>query len=144
MSAGDRIGRKARVFYKGGVTGEKPLDDRSQGNPVELVLGVGDVPPGLDNAFLEMGVGEERTVVIPPSLGYGERDRGGVQVYPRTLSPAFEKVGVGDTVAWTNPVSGRAIPVRVVGADAQLVTLDFNHPFAGKELTYWLRLESIE
>ena len=43
----------------------------------------------------------------------------------------------------TNPASGKAIPVRVVNADAQLVTLDFNHPFAGKELTYWLRLESI-
>ncbi len=144
MGENSRIGMKARVFYKGGITGEEPLDDCSQGVPIELVLGVGDIPPGLDRAFLEMNVGEERTVVIPPSLGYGEHDKDGVQIYPRTLSPAFEGVGVGDIVSWTNPVSGRAIPVRVVDADAQLVTLDFNHPFAGKELTYWLRLESVE
>lgn len=144
MGADVRIGRKAQVFYRGGVTGEEPLDDCSQGSPVELVLGVGDFPPGLDKALLEMSVGEERTVVIPPALGYGEHDEGGVQIYPRTLSPALEKVGVGDVVSWTNPVSGSAIPVRVVDADTQLVTLDFNHPFAGKELTYWLRLETVE
>lgn len=143
MDPNTRIGRKAQVFYKGGISGEEPIDNHSHGNPVELVLGVGDVPPGLDRAFLEMSVGEERTVVIPPSLGYGEHDKAGVQIYPRTLSPAFEKIHTGDVVAWTNPASGKAIPVRVVNADAQLITLDFNHPFAGKELTYWLRLESI-
>ena len=92
MDPNTRIGRKAQVFYKGGISGEEPVDNHSHGNPVELVLGVGDVPPGLDRAFLEMSVGEERTVVIPPSLGYGEHDKAGVQIYPRTLSPAFEKI----------------------------------------------------
>ena len=139
-----KAGKRAQVRYRGGITGEKPIDDMSNGEPVTLVLGVGEIIPGLDHAFMEMEIGEERTVVIPPEDGYGEHDPDGVQTYIRTFSPAFETAQVGDFVFWTNPASGMKIPVRVVKADEQLVTLDFNHPFAGNELTYWVQLVGLE
>ncbi len=144
MDKNQRVGRRAFVLYRGGVAGEAPIDDQSQGDPVEIVLGVGELPKGMDDAFLAMEVGEERVVDIPCELAYGAHDSDGLQTYPRTYADGFASLAVGDVVSWTNPVSGRPIPVRVVKADDQLVTLDFNHPFAGKDLTYWLKLVSIE
>lgn len=140
----DRRGKIALVQYKGGVTGEEPFDDKSTGEPMQVVLGVGDFPPGMDEAFLDMEIGEERTVVLPPDQAYGEHDSDGVQTYTRTFAEGFENLQVGDVITWTNPQSGRKIPVRVIKADDQLVTLDFNHPLAGKELTYWLKLVDIK
>lgn len=135
-----RIGKVALVHYCGGASGENPVDDCSTGEPERVVLGVGELPRGMDEAFLDMEVGETRTVVIPCERGFGEHDPNGVQTYSRTFAEGFENLRVGDVVFWTNPVSGRRIPVRVVEADDRMVTLDYNHPLAGKELTYQLEL----
>lgn len=143
MSANERVGRVALVRYRGGITGREPIDDRS-GDPLRVVLGVGQLPKGMDDAFLDMAVGEKRTVVIPCELGFGEHDPNGVQIYPRTFIQLDRELAVGDVLSWVNPASGQPIPVRVIEADAQLVTLDFNHPFAGEELTYELELVELE
>lgn len=139
----DYIGKTALVFYKGGATGEEAIDDHSTGEPESISLGVGSLPKGMDNAFLDMEIGEERTVVIPPELGFGQHDPNGVQVYSRTFIRNGMELKKGDVFAWQNPVSGMPIPVRVTEASEELVTIDFNHPFAGRELTYWLKLVDI-
>lgn len=143
MEREERIGRVVKALYKGGPTGEEPLDDHSAGEPEELVVGVGQLPRGIDEALLDMEAGEERTIIIPCEKGFGPYDPQGVQTYPRAAIEGGEKLQLGDVFPWTNPASGQPIPVRVVKADDQLVTIDFNHPFAGKELTYWLRLVSV-
>lgn len=144
MSGNDRIGRMALVHYLGGITDQEPFDDHKDGEPEKIVLGVGEVPKGVDDALLDMEIGEERTVIIPCDLGFGEHDPGGIQTYTRTSIENGEKLKQEDVFAWTNPASGLPIPVKVIKADAQLVTIDFNHPLAGKELTYWLKLIDIE
>lgn len=144
MQTNHNAGRRARVYYKGGVTGQPACDDCSQGEPVEVVLGVGDLPKGMDDAFLDMKVGEERTIEIPSDKAYGAHDPDGVQTYPRSYQHGFENLHVGDVITWTNPASGKQIPVRVIECDSQLVTLDFNHPLAGEDLTYWLKLVSLD
>lgn len=140
MNKSEHIGRTAFVRYQGGATGEEPCDNFAKDKPVEVVLGVGELPKGIDDAFLSMEVGEERRATIPCSLGFGEYDSSGVQTYSRAYAEGFETLEAGDIITWTNPASGMRIPVRVIEADAQLITLDFNHPLAGKELTYWLQL----
>ena len=49
----------------------------------------------------------------------------------------------GDVFQWKNPASGLPIPVRVIEAREHAVLVDFNHPFAGKTLEYWLKLEKV-
>ncbi len=139
----DRTGKTVRAYYKGGPTGEQAIDDHSTGRPEELIVGVGQLPKGLDEALLDMEVGEERTVVILPEKGFGPHDPHGVQIYPRAFIDNGDRLKAGDAFPWINPASGCPIPVRVVEADDQLVTIDFNHPFAGKELTYWVKLVSV-
>lgn len=138
-----RVGRVAHVKYVGGVTGEVPVDVHED-EALEVVLGVGGLPRGIDHAFMEMEIGEKRTVVIPPEDGFGFHDPQGVATYPRVFIEGGERLKRGDVFAWTNPVSGRPIPVKCVDADESSVVIDFNHPLAGKQLTYSLELVSVE
>ena len=143
MKNNARFGSCAYVHYKGGVRGEEPFDDRSTGEPVKIILGAGSVIPGIEDALSEMEPGEERIVVVPPDQAYGRRDPDGVQVYPRTMFAFGSGLGVGDVFQWTNPASGMPIPVRVIDATEDAVTVDFNHPLAEQTLEYWLRVERI-
>lgn len=144
MSAKQRVGRVALVHYRGGATGEEVVDDCGSGAPQRIVLGAGEIPRGLDEAFLHMEIGEERTVVIPCERGFGFHDPAGVNRYPRTFIENGDKIEKGDVFCWTNPVSGSPIPVECIDADSSSVLIDFNHPLAGKELTYWVKLDGIE
>lgn len=143
MKNNDQFGKCAYVHWKGGVAGEEPVDDRSTGEPVKIILGAGQVCPGIEDVLSEMQPGEERTVVIPPEDAYGRHDPDGVQTYPRTFIPFGNELEEGDVFAWTNPASGQQIPVRVIESRPDAIVVDFNHPFADKTLEYWLRVEEI-
>ena len=138
MKNNAQFGKLAYVRYKGGVKGEEPFDDRSTGDPVKIVLGAGQVCPGIEDVLSEMAPGEERIVVVPPEQAYGRRDPDGVQTYPRTMFSFGHELKEGDVFGWTNPASGQQIPVRVIEAYPDAVKVDFNHP-----LEYWLKIEKI-
>ncbi len=143
MRYSERSGRCALVRYRGGAVGENPLEDFSKGEPVEIYVGTGAVPPGIDDALYEMEIGEQVTVRIPPARAYGDHDPRGVQVYPRSFVVNGDKLAMGTVFTWTNPASGKEIPVRVIGATKDYVKVDFNHPLAGKEIEYWIELVDI-
>lgn len=143
MKNNGRFGQCAYVHYRGGIKGEEPIDDRSIGDPVRIVLGAGAVIPAIEDALSEMEIGEERTMVIAPEDAYGKHDPEGVQVYPRTMFAFGNELKEGDVFQWTNPASGMPIPVKVIEAHQDVVKVDFNHPFADKTLEYWIRLEDL-
>lgn len=139
----ERSGRCALVHYRGGAAGEAPIEDCSVGDPARIHIGTGAVPPGIDEALYDMVIGEERTIRIPPGKAFGDYDPKGVQVYPRSFIRNGEALEMGTAFAWTNPGTGKDIPVRVIAADEHCVTIDFNHPLAGKDLEYWIELVDI-
>lgn len=137
----NRMGMVAYIRYKGGVQDDPELiEDHSQGDPVPVRLGAHRVPKGIEDVLFEMEVGEERTVHVPSERGFGvyvERD---AQWYPRTLIPHGYDMNVGDFLPWTDPQNGLKKLVRVTAATEDGVKIDFNHPFAGKDLDYWVEL----
>lgn len=143
MRNNHRFGMCAYVRYRGGVAGEPAIDDCSQGDPVKIILGAGSVVPGIEDALSEMTPGEERVVRVPPEEAYGAHDPDGVQTYPRMMFSFGSELEEGDVFQWKNPASGLPIPVRVIEAREHAVLVDFNHPFAGKTLEYWLKLEKV-
>ncbi len=70
MDQADRRGRRALVYYRGGAQGEEVIDDFSTGRPAEILIGCGQVPPGVDELLLEMQEGEERLVTLPPEKAW--------------------------------------------------------------------------
>jgi FKBP-type peptidyl-prolyl cis-trans isomerase 2 len=70
IAQNDRRGRRALVYYRGGARGEEAFDDLSTGRPAEILIGCGQVPPGVDELLLEMQAGEERFVTLPPAKAW--------------------------------------------------------------------------
>lgn len=135
-----RSGQYALVHYRGGAAGEEPIEDHSMGEPVKICIGAGEVPLGIEDALYEMEIGEQRIVMVPPARAYGDYDPEGIRVYPRSFIKNGDKLEAGTVFPWTNPASGKDIPVRVIEATDDYVKIDFNHPFAGKSIEYWLEL----
>jgi FKBP-type peptidyl-prolyl cis-trans isomerase 2 len=140
MKNNSRFGEVISVLYRGGALGEEPSDDHSTGEPVKIVLGAGQVCPGIEDLLSEMALGEERTVKIASDDAYGRIDPDGIQTYPRAFFPFGHELEIGDVFSWTNPASGLPIPVRVIDAQSDAIVVDFNHPLAGYDLEYWLKV----
>lgn len=143
MDQFDRRGRLALVYYRGGALGEETFDDFSTGPPAEILIGCGQVPPGVDELLLEMQAGEERVVTLAPEKAFGLHDPAGVQSYARLSIEGGDRLQTGDWLSWTNPASGSPIPVKVTASTPDTVTLDFNHPLSGKTLEYWIKMVDI-
>lgn len=135
-------GKRALIEYQGGAKEEKPFDS-CKGAPIQILLGCGDLPSGIDEALMNMEAGEERIVEVPPEKGFGLHDPKGVRQYLRSFIKGGETLKVGDAFPWLNPLSEKRIPARVIDGDESSVLVDFNHPMAGKTLVYWLRLVKV-
>jgi len=101
-----------------------------------VVVGEGDVLKGLDRALLEMKVGEERTVKLQPAEAWGERNPNNISVVPLQQ---FRQRKISPVPGLVVDVNGRQ--GRVQSVSGGRVRVDFNHPLAGKELLYELKVE---
>lgn len=143
MKHSEYRGKCALVRYRGGVVDEEPVEDCMSGDPVRIMLGAGEVPPGVDEALYDMAIGEMRTVVIPCEKAYGRRDPDGVQSYPRTYFRNGDELQKGDLILWSHPVWGVDVPVSIVEATGAAVVVDFNHPLADMDLEYTFELVDV-
>ena len=134
------IGSVVSIFYKGGITGEEPLDVRDSGTPLTVMVGDLKLPKGIEDGLMGMVEGEERTLEIEAVDGYGEYQSELAQWYPRSMVDQGYTLVVGDVMFHRNTEDGHKQPAFVTEVTDDNVKIDFNHPFAGKHLTYWVKL----
>lgn len=116
--------------------GDGQVVDASQpGAPLTYLHGEGQIVPGLEAALEGMDVGGKKQVVVAPAQGYGEHDPRGVQEVPRgAFPPDFEpEVGMELTAEGQN---GEPVPFAIRDVKPESVTIDLNHPLAGKTLHF--------
>jgi peptidylprolyl isomerase len=137
-----KAGDTVRVHYTGTLTDGTQFDSSSGRDPLEFTVGSGQIIPGLDKEIPGMEPGEKKQVKIAPEEAYGERDPSRVQTIPRDKIPENIPTDPGTQLQMQTP-QGQAIPVTVMEATDSEVTLDANHPLAGKELTFDVELVEI-
>jgi FKBP-type peptidyl-prolyl cis-trans isomerase SlyD len=116
------------------------LDTSRGGEPLGCVEGAGQIIDGLEAALAAMQPGEAQRLVVPPERGYGPREEALVQRVPRDRLPVAE-LKVGDQFR-TAP-DPHAPVVTIVAVDGDGVTLDANHPLAGRELHFDVELVAV-
>ena len=135
-------GNTVHVHYTGKLTDGTLFDSSSGRQPLEFTLGAGNVIPGFEAAVLDMAIGENKTVTIASEQAYGPRVEEAVRKFPRSGIPRDIQLEVGIQLQAHDP-EGRPIMFTVIELDDNDVTLDANHPLAGKDLVFELELVAV-
>ncbi|MBR2522186.1 MAG: FKBP-type peptidyl-prolyl cis-trans isomerase [Coriobacteriales bacterium] len=143
MSEKVEIGSVVSILYKGGVVGEEPMDDRSSGDPLTVMIGNMQLPRGIEEALVGMEIGEEKQLEIPFEKGYGPYQEKLASWYPRPMIKNGYKYKVNDVLFHIHPEDGHRQPAFITDATDDELKIDFNHPFAGKDLSYWVKVVNI-
>lgn len=118
------------------------LLDSSQNSGFAYLHGAGNIIPGLEDALAGMTAGDELDIQVAPEDGYGVRDESKQQVIPRTMFPTDEPVAAGMRFHAQLPNGGLAV-VTVTGVDDEEITIDGNHPLAGIDLRFSVKVIDI-
>ena len=136
--SGDRV----LVAYTGRFD-DGSIFDSSEGNPpLEFTIGAGEVIPGFDSAVTGLKAGESRTVAIAPEDGYGLHLPEMMAEVERRQIPDDHLLEVGNYLEVSAP-NGARFEVRIAGLTETTVSLDGNHPLAGKTLNFEIQLLGI-
>jgi FKBP-type peptidyl-prolyl cis-trans isomerase SlyD len=116
--------------------------DSSTGNaPLTYLHGVGQIVPGLENALVGKAVGDKLDVEVSAAEGYGEHHDFMVQQVPRDAFQGVDEIEPGMQFQAQTPQGGMTVTVTAV--DATTVTVDGNHPLAGKNLFFAVEIVSV-
>ena len=139
MNVGD--GKVVLIHYtlrddKGAVLGSS-----DGGDPIAYLHGRGGIVPGLEEALAGRTSGDRLDIVVAPEKGYGLRDESLVQMIPRDRFPDAAALAAGQQFHAGGPHGGRLLTVTRVEKD--LVTVDANHPLAGRSLHFSVQVAEV-
>lgn len=120
----------------------KIVDSSSGREPLIFVQGSGQIIPGLDGELIGLKKGDKKNVTVPPESGYGTVDPNAIKKLPRAAFNESEKMKAGDVV--TGNVQGQEFQARIVEVGGAEVTLDLNHPLAGKTLNFDIEVKDVK
>jgi FKBP-type peptidyl-prolyl cis-trans isomerase SlyD len=130
------------LHYTLTVDGDKVESSLDRGEPLWIVLGHGQLIPGLEAALEGHVPGDSLAVDIAPADAYGERQEGQVQRMSKKYFPHADRLKPGMTSALRLKDGGqRAVTVHKVGMST--IDVDMNHPMAGKTLHFDVTLEQV-
>jgi len=137
-----KSGDTVKIHYTGTLDDGSQFDSSAGRDPLEFTLGSGQVIPGFDNAVEGMAVGEQKSVRIEPEDGYGPRHDQMIQEVPKSALPddLEPKTGMG---LQARAPDGRILDLTVTEVSEDTITVDGNHPLAGKALNFDIELVSI-
>ncbi len=131
-------GDKIKVDYTGSFENGEVFDaSEKHGQPLEFEAGSGMVVPGFDAAVIGMEIGEEKEFVLNPEEAYGMVDERAIQKVPKDKFPKEAKV---DMIIGVPLPDGQQIPAKIIKIDEKEVTIDLNHPMAGKILKFKIKI----
>jgi peptidylprolyl isomerase len=137
-----QLGDTVQVHYTGRLTDGTVFDSSQQREPLEFTLGQGQLIPGFEQVVLGMTPGESKTGTISSAQAYGAHQSELLLNVERAQFPQDIQPHVGQELQMSRP-DGSAVPVVVTAVTASQVTLDANHPLAGKDLIFDITLVAI-
>lgn len=137
-----KYGDIVSVHYTGRLQDGTVIVTTQNKAPAQLALGQSQVVPGLDNTVVGMSIGECTTARIPADNAFGPYRKEMTQTIPINRFPAHIKPSVGQILR-DHQEDGQIINVKVAQVSDTSITLDANHPLAGKDLIFDVQLVDI-
>lgn len=134
-------GQVVSMDYALHVDGEI-IDQSGAGAPLEFIQGSGQIIRGLEGALYGMAVGDSKAVVVAAADGYGNFDQAAFVEVPRDQFPPTIPLKPGVELQ-VRDQANRVLPARIESVNESTVRLDFNHPLAGKELRFDVKIVAL-
>lgn len=136
-------GSRVSISYIGTLDNGRIFDSTEESGPLTFVIGSDQVFSALEQAIIGMAQGETKNVLIPAAEAYGPRLEANILKVKRELFPAERELRIGEKLRLEFS-GGRERVMIILELDDQEVTLDGNHPLAGLDLTFALRLDTVD
>ena len=136
MKPGDKI----KVHYSGTLNDGSVFDSSDGRAPLEFTIGENQVIKGFEDGVKDMKLNQEKTIKIKPEDAYGESNKQLIISVPKDRFP--QNIEVGGRLVLKGP-EGQHIPAFVSEVKEDKVIIDLNHPLAGKELTFKIKVVEI-
>ena len=135
-------GMTVKVHYTGKLNDGTVFDSSKSRDPLEVTLGNGHLIQGFENALAGMKAGDAKTVTIAADDAYGAHRHELVVQFDRAQFPENIDPGVGVQLNLKSP-DGNVLNAVITAVEGDRVTLDANHPLAGKELTFEIEMVEV-
>lgn len=137
-----KLGDAVKFHFTGTFQDGDQFDTSHGNDPLEVTLGEGNIMPAVEQALVGMAAGDSKKVDVAADQAYGPRRPELVVEVERSNLPPELQLEVGGVLQATGQ-QGEVIHLTVVSMTETMVTLDQNHPLAGKDLTFDLELVEI-
>lgn len=138
-----KAGDTVKIHYTGTLEDGTQFDSSQGREPLEFELGSGQVIPGFDKAVEGMAVGEQKSVKIDSDDAYGPHNGQMIQEVPKSALPDDLEPKKGMALQ-AQGQDGRRVNLTVTEVGSESITVDANHPLAGKDLNFDIELVSID
>lgn len=137
-----KTGDMVRVHYTGRLSDGREFDSSAGRDPLEFTIGSRSLMPAFEDAVIGLDVGQSESLTVPAADAYGARSDDAVQTVERSIIPPEVELEIGKLLQATAP-GGKQIILTVVEMTDDTVTLDGNHPLAGEDLTFDIKLVEV-
>ena len=136
-------GSAVNVHYRGTLSDGTIFDSSyDRGEAISFTVGAGEMIPGFDAAINGMTIGEKKTINLTSEESYGPHNPDAIREVPKASFPDDFNFLEGHAVEGS--AGGRPLRGTIKEVNDETVTIDFNHPMAGKDLNFEIELVGIE
>jgi len=133
------------VIYEGSLENGEIFESSSDTGPLHFQIGSGSVMPCFEEGVIGMKIEETKEINLAPMDAYGERQEELVQTINRSSLGKKMDIQPGIVIGMNIEKDGQPhqIPAMVTGVQGDMVTIDYNHPLAGKKIIFTITLQEI-
>ena len=130
------------MHYSIALTNGSVIESSFDDDPVEITMGNGDVTDGMELAIFGLKEGDSQTLTLTPEQGFGTRDEDNIHDMPLSDFPEELPPEPGLSYSFESP-DGDEIPGTVVSLKNKTAEIDFNHPLAGHEIVFTVKILAV-
>ncbi|WP_114416940.1 FKBP-type peptidyl-prolyl cis-trans isomerase [Marinospirillum perlucidum] len=113
----------------------QPVDSTFEREPAQLTIGDGNLPEAFENCIHGLKAGDKESFTLPPEKAFGQHNPSNIQMLSRSDFSNLDELEVGMILGFTDK-GGNELPGVIAEIDERQVKVDFNHPLAGRTLTF--------
>jgi peptidylprolyl isomerase len=139
IKEGDKVSILFEAKLESGETILKTEDEKA----LSLIVGSGEIPISIEKALIDMKIGDSKTITLEPSEAFGPRINELIIELPKDGFGDNSCLDIGSVVVLNSP-QGKKFRGTILKVEEEKVTVDFNHPLAGRTLIFSVRIVSID